>query len=149
MTLCTFSKLNLSLRIIVPAVPTAAPESITESAIDSRTLLISWAPPPLPARNGIITEYVVNVSVMETGEQFGRTAPGSATSLSIASLHPDYTYTYVVAALTAVGSGPISTFRSIKMPEDGEKLNKYCSGNPHIIYCAFDLICGSVFYYFE
>lgn len=59
---------------------------------------------------------------METGEQFGRTAPGSATSLSIASLHPDYTYTYVVAALTAVGSGPISTFRSIKMPEDGEKL---------------------------
>lgn len=102
------------------AVPTAPPEGISEMATDSRTLLITWRPPPVPTQNGIITEYVVNISVMETGEQLQRRATGTASSLSIGSLHPDYTYTYSVSAVTAVGMGPFSSFRLTRLPEDGE-----------------------------
>ena len=75
----------------------------------------------MESQNGIITEYVLNVSVLETGEQFQRRAQGTATSLSVESLHPDYTYTYIVAAGTSVGRGPFSMSRSVKMPEDGKK----------------------------
>ena len=96
--------------------------SISESALDSRTLQVSWSPPPVSAQNGIITEYVVNASVLETGEMFEQRTTGNATSLTIRALHPDYTYTYVVAAATAIGTGPFSIFRSIRMPEDGKDL---------------------------
>ena len=48
-------------------------------------------------------------------------AVGTATSLSVGSLHPDYTYSYIVAARTSVGIGPFSLPRSIKMPEDGKR----------------------------
>ena len=90
-------------------------------ATDSRTLLVTWRPPPEPSRNGIITEYVVNITVMETGEQLQHRASGAdTTSLSIGSLHPDYTYTYSVAAVTAIGMGPFSAFRSTRLPEDGK-----------------------------
>jgi hypothetical protein len=58
---------------------------------------------------------------METGEQLQRRATGASTSLSIGTLHPDYTYTYSVSALTAVGMGPLSASRSIRLPEDGEE----------------------------
>ena len=58
---------------------------------------------------------------METGEQLQHRASGAdTTSLSIGSLHPDYTYTYSVAAVTAIGMGPFSAFRSTRLPEDGK-----------------------------
>ena len=97
-------------------------------ATDSRTLLITWRPPPLSAQNGIITEYVVNITAMETGEQLQQRATGAASSISIDSLHPDYTYAYSVAAVTAVGMGPFSAFRSTRLPEDGKEAN-YSNGD--------------------
>ena len=74
----------------------------------------------MPSQNGLLTEYVVSVSVTETGEQLQRRTAGDASSLTISSLHPDYTYTYIVAAATAVGRGPFSTAGSARTPEDGE-----------------------------
>ena len=94
--------------------------------MDSMTLQLSWVPPPLSSQNGIITEYVVNVSVMDTGEQFQRRVVGPASSLTLPSLHPDYTYTYIVAASTAVGTGPFSISSSIRMPEDGKSIFIFC-----------------------
>lgn len=87
--------------------------------MDSTTLRLSWAPPLLASQNGIITEYVVNVSVMDTGERFQHRVQGPASSLTLASLHPDYIYTYTVSSSTAVGVGPFSSAGSIRMPEDG------------------------------
>ena len=75
----------------------------------------------MASQNGILTEYVVNISVTDTGEQLQhRTTTGNASSLIISSLHPDYTHTYIVAAATAVGTGPFSASGSVRMPEDGE-----------------------------
>lgn len=89
--------------------------------MDARTLLVSWDPPPVQSQNGIITEYVVRISAQETAEQFQHTTTGSMSSLSIGVLHPDYTYSYTVAAGTGIGRGPFSIFHSIKMPEDGKQ----------------------------
>ena len=62
----------------------------------------------------------MNVSVLETGERSQYRTAGTQTMLRVQSLHPDYTYTYIVASGTAVGTGPFSVPRSIKMPEDGK-----------------------------
>ena len=112
-------------------VPSAAPVGIAESAVDSRTLLVTWDPLPEESRNGDITEYVVQISAQETEDQRQLSASGDATSLTIRELHPDYTYTYTVAAGTGVGTGPSSVFRSIKMPEDSKQI--LYSKMPHII----------------
>ncbi len=77
-----------------------------------------WDPPHTESQNGIIIEYVVNVTAMETEEHLQLRTTGSMSSLNITSLHPDYTYTYTVASSTGAGSGPFSPFRSIRMPED-------------------------------
>lgn len=77
-------------------------------------------PPPVESHNGILREYVVMLTAQETAEQLQRTTPDNRTSLSITGLHPDYTYTYRVAAGTGIGTGPFSVSRSITMPEDGK-----------------------------
>ncbi len=64
---------------------------------------------------------MVNISVLETGERSQYRTTGTETTLSIRSLHPDYTYTYSVASGTALGTGPFSVPRSIKMPEDSKQ----------------------------
>ena len=39
---------------ILVAAPTLAPQSVVTTAIDSKTLSISWVPPPFVHQNGII-----------------------------------------------------------------------------------------------
>ena len=96
--------------------PTLAPQSVVTAAIDSRILSISWVPPPFPHQNGIIREYRVNVTERETGMTYRLTT--AATSLTVPSLHPFYTYSCAVAAFT-IAEGPYSVEVNITMPEDG------------------------------
>ena len=98
------------------AAPTLAPEGVVMTAIDSRTLLISWLPPPFEHQNGIIREYWVNISERETGMAYRLTT--AATSLTVPSLHPFYTYYCTVAAFT-IAEGPYSLEVNITLPEDG------------------------------
>jgi len=81
-------------------------------------LIINWAPPPVTTQNGIVNGYTISVSTQETGESSQYQTTGSL-SLTLDNLHPDYTYTYTVAAATVLGSGPFSQLNSIRMPEDG------------------------------
>ena len=98
------------------AVPRLAPEGVVMTAIDSRTLLISWVPPPFEHQKGIIREYRVNSTERETGMAYRLTT--AATSLTGPSLHPFYTYNCTVAAFT-IAEGPYSLEVNITMPEDG------------------------------
>lgn len=86
--------------------------------MDSRTLTLSWSPPSEDSRNGIVTQYVVNVSVSETGQRFQQIVEGVGT-VTLNNLHPYYEYTYVIAAATSVGTGPFTVRDSIRMPQDG------------------------------
>ena len=89
------------------------------TAIDSRTILISWFPPPLDQQNGIIREYHIIINEGESGETFQLTT--AATSVTVPSLHPFYTYNCTIAAFT-VGEGPHSGDITLTMPEDGTAL---------------------------
>ena len=86
--------------------------------MDAWTLLVQWAPPGIEFQNGVITGYVVRISAQEAGEGLQHMVTGNMTSLE--GLHPDYTYTYTVAARTSIGIGSFSMPRSIRMPEAGK-----------------------------
>ena len=123
--------------MVVPA-PTLAPEGVVMTAIDSRTLLISWVPPPFEHQNGIIREYRVNITERETG--IGHHLTTAATSLTVPSLHPFYTYNCTLAAYT-IAEGPYSVEVNITMPEDGMLFSTYIFSVTNII--VFIMNCHS------
>ena len=90
--------------------------------MSSDTISLSWSPPPPSDTNGIIREYRVNVTEVETGRVFYLTS--TTTSITVQSLHPYYTYYCTVSAYT-VGVGPYTVVFSIRTPEDGKTVS-YC-----------------------
>ena len=83
------------------------------------TLTLTWNPPPHHTQNGNITQYLVNISASETRQRFRYMTDG-ATTITLSSLHPDYVYSFTVAAVTSAGVGPYATAGLIQMPQDGE-----------------------------
>ena len=83
------------------------------------TLALSWQRPALDSQNGIIIHYSVNITEMETGRLLSYTAVN--TSFRVSPLHPFYTYTCIVAAVT-VGLGPYSAPVVVQTPEDGNQI---------------------------
>ena len=75
-----------------------------------------WETITLENRNGILRSYLVSVLETETGETYLYSAV--TTQLNISRLHPYYTYTCVVAAVTN-RVGPFSQNVSIITPQDG------------------------------
>ena len=98
------------------AVPTSAPVHLQGRAMNSTAIQVQWEPPPLADQNGVIRSYIVNISVAETGSSFQQTS--ETTALYISNLHPFYTYTLSVAAVT-IGQGPYGLVLTVQMPEDG------------------------------
>lgn len=94
-----------------------SPSNLTGMAQDSATILLSWSQPD-GHHNGIIREYRLNITELETGVAFRHVS--TTTSLAINNLHPDYTYELTVTAFT-VGEGPYSYSHRVTTPEDGKK----------------------------
>ena len=109
------------------AVPSSAPVRFQGSAVNSTTIQLQWEPPPSADQNGVIRSYIINISVAETGSCFQRTS--ETTALYISNLHPFYTYTLTVAAVT-IGPGPYGLMLTVQMPEDGMD-----SSNSHFTFC--------------
>ena len=101
---------------LIQTVPTGPPFNPSGIVIDSRTLSLAWEEPPEEDRNGIIRQYHINMTEVNTGRQFQ--VVSTTTSIAVSSLHPDYTYRWTVAAFT-IGLGPFSTSETISTPEDG------------------------------
>ena len=100
--------------------PTSAPANISGYAVDSTSISISWTPPPFEDQNGIIRNYVINITELETGITFSRVS--LTTSISLYNLHPFYRYSVTVTAVT-VGPGPATTVFIVQTREDG----RFCS----------------------
>ena len=96
--------------------PSSAPTNLQGNAVNSTTIQLQWKPPPLADQNGVIRSYLINISVAETGSVFQLTSVTNG--LNISTLHPFYTYTITVAAVT-VGPGPYGAVLTIQLPEDG------------------------------
>ena len=86
-------------------------------SVNATTLIVSWAPPLINHRNGLILRYNIRVNELDTGTplQFFSTD----LNISVGNLHPHYRYSYTVAAETVQGVGPFSVARTIQMPQAG------------------------------
>ena len=104
------------------AVPSSVPVHLQGIALNSTTIQAQWEPPPLADQNGMIHSYLINISVAETGSFFQLTSETNA--LNISGLHPYYTYTLTVAAVT-IGPGPYGFAFTIRMPENGMKYKSF------------------------
>ena len=79
-----------------------------------------WAPPDQEYRNGIITEYHVDITEVDTNTAYASyIISGSNTQIGVTTLHPYYQYNFTVAAYT-VGKGPVSGGLVIRTFQDGK-----------------------------
>ena len=114
-------KLVVNYLITIHSVPSSHPTDIQAVPLDATTLAISWNPPSSSTQNGIIIQYLLNVSTYET-EQRATYVTNGSTTITINDLHPHYVYCIVIAAATSVGVGPYSEAESIRMPQDSKHL---------------------------
>lgn len=98
--------------------PGSSPQDVALSPISSTSIRVSWSPPPIELQNGEITLYRINLTEVDTGNNFTYTT--QTTSLSIQFLHPYYIYKCIVSAYT-VAESPYSVEVTIQTPEDGKK----------------------------
>ena len=99
--------------------PDGAPLNVVATAVTSRSILVSWEPPETDQQNGVIQHYMLVVRETETSSSLSYTS--RTTSFTVSDLHPAYTYTVEVAAVT-VGVGPFTTAPAVLTPDDGKDL---------------------------
>ena len=107
----THKLLNISF-----SAPSAPPEDLIAANVSSTSFVLSWTPPPISQQSGIIREYTVNVTEVETASLTVLTS--TTTSLLVSSLHPYYTYECAVSAYT-IEHGPYSEVLTVTTSEDG------------------------------
>ena len=84
--------------------------------VSSRNMTIVWDPPLAEHQNGIIRLYIVDISVEESGENYQMNSV--TTSLIVSDLHPYYSYSIGISAVT-IGQGPQSDPQSIRLLQEG------------------------------
>ena len=104
---------NISLRCHLDSIhssshisaPTAPPFSLHVANVTASSALLSWLPPPPVHHNGLIRDYTINATEVNSGELFILTS--QYTNITLDFLHPFYTYTLSVSAVTVL-VGPFS-----------------------------------------
>ena len=97
--------------------PSRSPQNLTVTVINARNVYLSWSPPPREHHNGVIRQFWINITEVDTGRRFQRTSVD--TFFTVPSLHPFYTYQFSVAAYT-VNPGPFTEPSMLQMPQDGK-----------------------------
>ena len=98
--------------------PSGPVTSITGYADSAYSVSLTWNPPPDDKHNGILTGYVVNVTVLENNGSFSLVTKNS--SLVLDTLKPFRTYMFAIAPMTVVGFGPTGVLFTIKTPQAGK-----------------------------
>ena len=121
-SICTHNACALSHTIhyilnVLCTAPSAPPRNLSVISMSSTTITLSWDPPLSDQTNGYILHYVVVVTEHETASEFQEQS--NYTQVTLQFLHPFYTYTCHVAAVTT-GPGPYTGNITIQLPEDGK-----------------------------
>ena len=98
--------------------PTGPPLNVDATPVNSTSVTISWNPPALENQNGVITGYVINLTLTVGSGDISQYS-SSSDNITVGSLHPFTTYDFTVAAQTSVGTGPYTTSSTVMTPEDG------------------------------
>ena len=110
--------IEVSILILIIAAPSTPPLDFVATPTSSRSITLRWDPPLPEDRNGPITNYLINVTVLETQRMFEINT--TMTTHRLFQLTPFTTYSFTIAASTEVGLGPFSATFSVQTPEDGE-----------------------------
>ena len=100
------------------AVPSAPPENLVVTLTTSRTISISWSPPPFDQQNGLIRYYLVYLTEIN-GNTLELQTSDNSTDFTIENVVPIYNYTVSLAAYT-IGVGPSTSVLTISIPESGK-----------------------------
>ena len=95
--------------VLFNTVPNGPPQELVVS-LTSHTIVLSWSPPLLSQRNGVITSYLISCS---SGDIIINTTRTSSTSLTITGLEPFTNYTCFVSAATVSGDGPAAVIHTM------------------------------------
>ena len=109
---------NKPYHSLTPSVPSSAPQNIRSLLLTSTSAEILWDPPPLEDQNGLIQNYTLLITEVDTDRSFNKVVENA--SITLQELQPLYTYQFVVAARTVVGLGPFSSRYSLQVPESGK-----------------------------
>ncbi|KAF3702366.1 Netrin receptor DCC [Channa argus] len=98
-------------------VPSAPPQNITLEVVLSRSIKVSWQPPPHSTQHGIITAY--KIKYRKTGRRGDQEAiePNNLWYL-FTGLEKGSQYSFQVAAMTINGTGPASDWYTAETPEN-------------------------------
>ena len=101
--------------------PASHPSNSTGYALNSTHIYLTWDPPPPEDVNGVIREYRINITEIETGDLRQFTTPPNVRELVVGPLHPYYSYRSTIVAFT-IEVGPYSTAITVRTEEDGERI---------------------------
>ena len=82
----------------------------------SRSISLTWDPPTAANQNGIVHTYIINMTVLESGENVQLMS--NSTDRDFVMLHPYYTYAFIISAVT-IGPGPPSAVHNVITAEEG------------------------------
>ena len=108
----------------LPTVPSGSPQAFNVSVTSPSSAELTWQPPPFDQQNGVILSYVINATIVETGDSF--LLFSNSTTLTVTNLKPFRTYICIIAAQTSVGTGPYGDQFILYTPEDGEEIISFC-----------------------
>ena len=99
------------------AAPSAPPQLLRQVAITAASITLNWQPPSEENLNGVVRFYYVFVTELESGSSYRENS--TTTNYLVENLHPFYTYTLSVAAVT-VAVGPTSDSIIVQTSETSE-----------------------------
>ena len=132
-------------------VPSASPINLLASVLMSTSVLLTWDPPPLSDRNGIITEY--NIIFIEVGSSNVQLFTTTTNKLNVSMLSPYTLYNFALSANTSVGMGPLSNYTTFHTLQDSKNSLIIITGNTcyyssircsikhHCKFCFVQVIC--------
>ena len=97
-------------------VPEDYPSNFTATVSSPTSAYLSWEPDD--SHSGDVIQYIINVTVVETGERFQLRT--ETTYIEVTNLRPYRTYVCVIALVTPDGLGPFSTALVVQTLEDGQ-----------------------------
>ena len=112
--------------MILPLVPSNAPQAVTVSATSSKSIFVSWDPVIADDRNGIIKGYKVNYQALPNGDMAAKflnitkAQQNKRQTVTLDHLNEFTNYSIGVLAFTAFGNGPASVGQVVETLEDSK-----------------------------
>jgi len=95
------------LSAFIPIAPTGSPGVPTASIVTSTNITLTWKEISASDRNGVITSYIIQYGVgMSQNETINTRS--NATTYVITGLKPYTVYSFAVAGVNSVNTGPFS-----------------------------------------